>query len=315
MFGFGKSKKEEPEGFKPNDGENILSEINKPRILVHETKLQKTLRHLGNAASNTRVNSPRLPGAMSMTGAAIGGMHGGAVGSIVGAKMMGGGSRSMSSQRNTNTVQQQPEIPVDKIVITDKRLLAVINGNNITLEALYDKDWIARLITGQKKKNFQILENMLPPRDKGDKYSWKVAMQVKSLPLKKSGYVEEIGILAGIQIKKGLLGGISGFEIEIADISFPLMMNDNIGKWERLKSFNTADRPMTFSNELEEEVSTAKYEIKVKEDKKQHIDNEQIMLDFTQNVQTKIKEIREYALRQEDKTLFASPTLKENFES
>ncbi|MDE1870196.1 MAG: hypothetical protein KGH71_04410 [Candidatus Micrarchaeota archaeon] len=307
MFEKFRKEKAEPEAFKGKEGESILHVIEKPEIVIHKAGWVKGL---GIAATVVGAGA----GMHDRVGATAFGAEG--VGGILGGTRRTG---PVSHRRNISNVNQQSDrIFAEKLIITDKRILAVIDGANVTLEACYDKEFFRQMLLGQKKRNTSIEEANRPkPDDKDNKYKQRTGVEIhNSLPrqLRGLGYVDNTYALADIELRKGILGDLTAwtFYIEIARISTPLVMKDSEGGWGRLMG---RSRAIAFSNEINESVELAKCDIKVKEDKKQHIDNQQVMAEFTQSVQAKIKELREYAFRKEGDKLLITSALRADFEA
>jgi len=289
------------------EGESILHVIEKPKIFLHKSGGEIIL---GAAATLVSAGA----GAHERTGATGFGAAG--VGGLL------GGSRSVgaaSHQTQTQHVNQQSDrIPADRLILTDKRLLGVIGESSVTLEAYYDRDFFRQAMLGQKRRNADIEEANRPkPDEKDNKYTQKTGIAIHNYlqgELRELGYVDNTYVLADIEIKKGLLGSLMGwtFYIEVAQVSTPLAMKDNEGA---LNIMRGKPRGIIFTDEIKEKVSVAKCDIHVKEDKKQHIDNQQLMAEFTQSAQAKIRELREYAFQTKGKNLLISNALRKDFEA
>ncbi|MGI0088698.1 MAG: hypothetical protein ACREBF_03690 [Candidatus Micrarchaeales archaeon] len=311
-MGLFNKQKEPVQPFVPDVGESIKANMPDPKILVHETNLQKFIRDAGNAAANRRLSTPRMPG---IGGIMMGGAIGGLGGALIGGHMGGGGTTTFkgSGQRT-----QQEEIKADNLILTNKRLLGVINGSQVVLEVGYDLESLNGVISGQKARNLAVQERVVFPPDRGEKYSGMLAVKMTSPntnseflnKLRNGGYKEDLDVLFGIEVKKGLLGGYT-FIVEVSQISFPLKVKDDLNWKDKLKSLNRAERELTFINEMEDEVDTVKYDIKLHNYKQNNW--EQIMIDWANGMQQRIEDLKKEFFAIGKKDIVVLPKVKDAF--
>lgn len=299
----GHKEKQPDMPFAPNAGESILMTSPHPTIEVHRSLKEVMKEGAVRGFTSTRISSPPMPGMYGMT---IGGMMFGSVGAIIG---------SSATAPHTITYGGKPQaaqshqIKADEFIATDKRLLAILKGPQVVLQAATDLELVRQVIAGRKETNAAALKAVVPPPDRGTKYSGELAMSMSNPTINGNflheltvrGFREGVDVLTGIEANKGWLGGYS-FIIDITHVSFPLKVKDNISMGKKILTLGRADRDLTFINEVDDEFHTVGYDVRLR--KEQQLQ----MMGIVESKLTKLgKELKEYVHSEKLRRDFESP--------
>ncbi|MDE1856315.1 MAG: hypothetical protein KGH49_03730 [Candidatus Micrarchaeota archaeon] len=289
--------------FAPDAGESVIMTSPQPTIAVHRSWKEAMKEGAVRGFMATRISSPPMPG---MYGMVMGGMMFGHAGAFIGSSMTAPhtityGGKVQAAQSN--------QVKADEFIVTDKRLLAVLKGPQVVLQATTDLESVRQVMVGRKETNAAALKAVVPPPDRGTKYSGELAMSMSNPTINGNflheltvrGFREGVDVLTGIEAKRGLLGGYY-FIVEITHVSFPLKVKDNVSMGKKILTLGKAERDLTFINEVDDEFDIVGYDVRLR--KEQQVQ----MLGVVESKLSKLgMELKEYVKSERLRRDFESP--------
>ncbi|HVA83055.1 MAG TPA: hypothetical protein VNF06_02735, partial [Candidatus Aquilonibacter sp.] len=193
----------------------------------------------------------------------------------------------------------QPEIRASELFVTNGRIFATVDGSAVVWEGFFDKELVKEIIRDRGKKNREILEQVVPKPDKGDKYGRKLMGEIWSKSRSNAvelGYLTHVNLVIGSETARS---GLMGKKVmpTFAKVHSEVHIKNDIEGVELKQKLNIMrDRTVTVTSALDQNAAIQKYEISGMKS-----EGEEKMIGFTEKIAAKMEELRKYALGEIEK--------------